>query len=406
MSKWIDFFRSYKPEEEIKQKPEPQEQRRDVSQTVSLNYLGSNSTTKSDLALRLSTVYRCVEVISSSVAQLPIELFSVDSEGFRTKNREHPVAILLGTEPNDKMTRYNFMKVIVATILLKGNAFVKIERNIKTGFPEKLYLLDNDNVTISKGEYYVNDKKVNPANILHFLNFSDDGINGVSVLKHASKTVALSDNSEKHASGFFKNGANLSGILKVQGSLNSDQKEDIKNSWQATFDPVTGTPNGIAVLEGNMDFSPISINPADAQLLETRQFNVIDICRFFGVSPIKAFDLTKANYSTVEATQLAFLTDTLAPLLENLELELERKLLFPSERIHFDIQFNENVLLRVDKNSLAEYYNKLFNVGAITINEIRKELNLPKLENGDNNFIQVNTSTVDNIVNPKIETNE
>ena len=75
-----------------------------------------------------------------------------------------------------------------------------------------------------------------------------------------------------------------------------------------------------------MDFQPITVNPADAQLLETRQFNVIDICRFFGVSPVKAFDLSKSSYSTVEATQLAFLTDTLSPLLEKIELEFERKL--------------------------------------------------------------------------------
>ncbi|WP_044060236.1 phage portal protein [Proteiniphilum acetatigenes] len=382
--------------------PEVPETRNYDTATVSLNYLGSNN--NGNQALKLSTVYRCVEVISSSVAQLPIELYSVDEEGFRTKNRDHQVAILLGTEPNEYMTRYTFFKVIIALILLKGNAFVKIIRDKNTQLPIKLELIDNDDVTIKSGKYYIDDKPINSYNILHFLNYSTDGVNGISVLKHAANTISLSANSEKHASGFFKNGANLSGILKVDTALTDKQKKDIKNSWQDTFDPITGTPNGIAVLEGNMDFQPITINPADAQLLETRQFNVVDICRFFGVSPIKVFDLTKANYSTVEATQLAFLTDTLSPLLENLELELERKLLLPSERMKYDIQFNETSLLRVDKNSLAEYYNKLFNVGAITINEIRKELNLPKLENGDNNFIQVNTSTVDNIIN--LKTNE
>ena len=77
---------------------------------------------------------------------------------------------------------------------------------------------------------------------------------------------------------------------------------DLKSSWQTAFSPSTGTPNGVAVLEGNMDFQPITVNPSDAQLLETRQFNVIDICRFFGVSPVKAFDLSNSSYSTVEAT--------------------------------------------------------------------------------------------------------
>jgi HK97 family phage portal protein len=75
----------------------------------------------------------------------------------------------------------------------------------------------------------------------------------------------------------------------------------------------------VAVLEGNMDFEPVTISPSDSQLLETRQFNVVDICRFFGVSPVKAFDLSNSSYSTIEATELAFLTDTLSPLLEKIE---------------------------------------------------------------------------------------
>jgi HK97 family phage portal protein len=304
------------------------------------------------------------------------------------------------------MTRYNFIKVIVASILLKGNAFVKINRNKINQNPESLDFLNSDDVEIKDYKYYIKGKQINSANILHFLNYSNDGVNGISVLQHAKNTIELSHNSETHAAGFFKNGANVSGVLTVQGSLTKAQKADIKSSWANTFDPVTGTPNGIAVLEGNMNFEPISINPSDAQLLETRQFNVVDICRFFGVSPVKAFDLSKSSYSTVEATQLSFLTDTLSPLLENIELELERKLLLPSERLKYDIQFNVDALLRVDKNSLADYYSKLFNIGAITINEIRKELNLPKLDNGDKNFLQVNVQSVDNIINKTNDTNE
>ncbi len=98
-----------------------------------------------------------------------------------------------------------------------------------------------------------------------------------------------------------------------------------------------------------MDFQPITVNPADAQLLETRAFNVVDICRFFGVSPVKAFDLSKSSYSTVEATELAFLTDTLSPLIEKIEEELERKLYKPSEKASIDVRFDTSALLRADK---------------------------------------------------------
>ena len=206
--------------------------------------------------------------------------------------------------------------------------------------------------------------------MIHILNFSYDGITGISTLQHARQTLGLATDSESHAQGFFKGGANLAGILKVQSTLTGKQKVDLKTSWQPAFSPTTGTPNGVAVLEGNMDFQPITVNPADAQLLETRQINVIDICTFFGVSPVKAFDLSKSSYSTVEATQLAFLTDTLSPLLEKIELEFERKLYKPSERSRIDVRFDTSVLLRADKQSLANYYNTLFNIGVVSAYEI------------------------------------
>jgi HK97 family phage portal protein len=151
-----------------------------------------------------------------------------------------------------------------------------------------------------------------------------------------------------------------------------------------------------------MDFQPITVSPSDAQLLETREFNVIDICRFFGVSPVKAFDFSKSSYSTVEATQLAFLTDTLSPLLEKIELEFERKLYKPSEKDSIDVKFDTASLLRADKKSLAEYYNSLFQIGAISPNEIRKSLSLPALPDGDATFVQVNVQTLNKAVNPII----
>jgi len=153
-----------------------------------------------------------------------------------------------------------------------------------------------------------------------------------------------------------------------------------------------------------MDFQPVSVNPSDAQLLETREFNVVDICRFFGVSPVKAFDLSKSSYSTVEATQLSFLTDTLQPLLEKIELEFERKLYKPSEKDNINVRFDTSVLLRVDKASQAEYFKSLVLIGAMTINEVRKELDLPALDNGDNSFVQVNTMTLKNAVKETVVT--
>lgn len=394
----------------FKKKEKPQERSYTPYGLNSLVY-NTNSSYRNDKAMLLSTVYRCVDVISDSVAQLPLEPYKVDEKGYKRKYVEHPTYYLLNKEPNSNMSRFTFMKTLITSVLLNGNGYALIERDDK-GNATKLKLIPSELVTVSKVDplkekimYNVVgiNQLIEPVNMIHILNFSYDGIIGISTLQHARNTLGLASDSEAHAEGFFKGGANLAGIIKVQSSLTPKQKLDIKESWQATFSPVTGTPNGVAVLEGNMDFQPITVNPADAQLLETRQFNVIDICRFFGVSPVKAFDLSKSSYSTVEATQLAFLTDTLNPLLQKIELEFERKLYKPSERSTIDVRFDTSVLLRADKASRASYYNTLFQIGVITPNEIRKALDLEPLENGDKSFVQVNVTTLDKAVKDKIE---
>lgn len=375
------------------------EERNSTFDYLLYNSIGSYSESK---AMLLSTVYRCVEVISDSIAQLPIEIYKIDKLGYKTKYIEHSAYNLLSREPNNKMTRFTFMKTMVASMILKGNAYAYIERDSQ-GNALALHYIPSDLVTIIKPQSLKDNTVYNitgianaieSCNMIHLLNFSYDGIEGISTLRHAKGTLGLTADSEAHAQGFFRGGANLAGVLKVQSTLTDKQKVALKDSWQTAFSPTTGTPNGIAVLEGNMEFQPITVNPTDAQLLETRQFNVIDICRFFGVSPVKAFDLSKSSYSTVEATELAFLTDTLSPLLEKIELEFERKLFKPSEKSNIDVRFNTASLLRADKQSLANYYNTLFQIGVISPNEIRRELDMPYINNGDETFVQVNVQTL------------
>ena len=152
-----------------------------------------------------------------------------------------------------------------------------------------------------------------------------------------------------------------------------------------------------------MTYQSVSINPSDAQMLETREFNVIDICRFFGVSPVKAFDLSKSSYSTVEATQLAFLTDTLAPMLENIELELKRKVFRPSERNSIEVKFDTSGLLRADKAAQATWIKTQIEGGLLTINEARRQLDLPKVDNGDQPLVNNAMVTLDYVLKKQQE---
>ena len=202
-------FRFWKKKEQV-------EQRGCVH--VSLNYNGKRDVSD---AMSLSSVYRCVEVISNSVAQLPLEPFKVDKNGYKKKYVQSPTYYLLNKEPNRRMTRFTYIKMMVSSMLLRGNAYSYIARDEK-GNAQELVYLDSEKVKpIAHDDgsvtYSVKDcaYEIPSTDMIHILNVSYNGVNGVSVIKHATNSINLSNASESHANGFFTGGANVAGILKV-----------------------------------------------------------------------------------------------------------------------------------------------------------------------------------------------
>ena len=183
--------------------------------------------------------------------------------------------------------------------------------------------------------------------------------------------------------------------MKFDGPSSGKQREEILSAWNQATGGVRNQPNGIPVLPANVNYTQLSVNPADAQLLESREFSVVEICRFFGVSPTKCFDLTHASYNNSEMAELAFLNDTLRPLLTKIEMEMETKLFKPEEG--YDIKFDVSELLRTDKKSQAEYFTKMFNLGVLSPNDIRKELDMDEIEGGDIHCAQINLTSIKNL---------
>lgn len=385
---------------------------------VSANSYNSNSILASrSKPLLLSAVYRCVDLISDSIAILPFVVYERDSRGFKTEAVKHPCYDILGLEPNENMTRYVFMKTMATSVLLTGNAYAYIERDELLNVTQIIYLPSQmvsvisvpDENGISRKRYRVNGltELVEPRDMIHVLNFTYNGIEGVSTLSHARQALQIATSGEEYALDSFSDGGMTRGLLKVEGSrLTDKQKDDIYERWNNRMNPATNRRHSMAILEHNMSYQAISLNSKDLQLIESRQFSVIEICRFFSVSPIKAFDLTKSSYATVEATQLQYLADTVAPVIAKFEQEFQRKIFLPSERRKYIAEFDTSELLRTDKAAQANFWREMSNVGAATPNEIRKPMNLPPLPDGDHAFIQVNMQTLSAAVAPKDENNQ
>jgi len=199
----------------------------------------------------------------------------------------------------------------------------------------------------------------------------------------------------------------MSGILTVQGKLTPEKAKSLKDSWAAAFNYTSGMPGGIAVMESGLEFKPVTVNPKDAQMLETRKFNVVEICRFFGVSPSKVFDNENLTYSNIESFQLGFLTDTISPLDSKIEAEFNRKVLRPSKRLKSKLNLSIDELLRANMDTKANYYSKMFQIGAYSPNRIRDKVGEPRTSGGDKSYIPLNLIPVDTPItqNKKVDKN-
>lgn len=354
----------------------------------------------SSKAMKLSAVYCATNQISNSVALLPIQIVEKDMD----ENRpiEHPLYNLLNLKPNQKYNHYNMFKMAIESVILKGNAYMYIERDSNLNVKSLQYInpdfvqpMLQSNGTV---KYLVHgmDGAVDAINMIHLWQHVDDQYNGMSLLKYAYNTLKGTSDAENTASKFYRGGAGLNGVLKASQTLSNDQKSQIKTSWSEAF---SADGNGVAVLPQGLDYQPISVNPEDAQLLESREFNITEIARFFNISPIKLFQLEEVSYSSMESTQLSYMEDTIKPYVKMIEEEFNRKLFRPSEVGKIGVYFDFTSALQTNKQALAEYLRTLVTNGIMTIDDARKELGLPKLntEGSSTTWMQISYGSADKI---------
>lgn len=354
--------------------------------------------------LALSAVYRCVELISDNIAILPIKIKNVDNEHISEINT-HPLKDVFENKTYNEMSRYTLIKMLIQSVLLYGNGYAYIERDNK-GNVKGLQYLNNADVVINYDKYTHKltytittlHKNVEPCNIIHLIKNSYDGVNGKSVISFANRSINNATQTENQAISFFESGCNLAGVLTVNGQLNETQKEQIRQSWNNAY---SSNGAGLAILQGNMQYQPLQVNANDAQLLQSRQFNVIDICRFFGVNPTLLGE-QGATLANMEQIQQQFISYTLQPYITMIEEEINRKLLKPSE-YNIKIELDTNQLIKTDKTALASYYSILLDKGVMCINEVRKELGLNLIDGGDKHIIPY-TNISQNTLNNGIET--
>lgn len=354
-----------------------------------------------DSAMQLSTVWACVRLISETVSTLPLRVYRKRNGGGRDVASDHPLHSLLCLSPNAEMTPGRFMLLIVASIIIRGNAIVEKQRIL--GRVVALNPLLPQEVTVRRVNgrlvYDVLDstggkRTLQADDVMHIRGFGIDGMCGLQPVMQAREIIGAATAANEASAKIFAQGMQVSGVLTSEAKLNPEQREQVRANLM-TFSN-SNSSGKLIVLEAGMKYQGISMDPESAQMLQTRAFNVEEICRFLGVPPFMVGHMDKASSwaSSVEAQNLHFLTSCLRPILDNIEQEIIRCLIPRAEWGTIYAEFSVEGLLRADSAGRAAYYNTALQNGYMNRDEVRARENLPPIKGGDVYTVQTNLTPI------------
>ena len=361
-------------------------------------------------ALNHSVVWACNRAISEPLGFLPLSLMQETSKGKQVAYK-HPMYSALHDAPNDDMSAMSFRESRTSHVLLQGNGYAQIIRRSGDGTAIELQPIDPNQVKVDReaGDqkrlvYVVSQKngpnktytveRGKPHDILHVKGLGGDGVTGYSVLTAARQSIGTGLSTERHVGRFYAQGGRLPYNLKLtQPFKNSTDADRFRNDWEKVY----SEPNRAPILEPWLEYQSTGLNLKDSQMLETREFTVAEICRWFNVSPHLAGDLSHATFSNVEQLALDHIKFCLSAWFSRWESDLWRCILTPAEKKQgYYFHFNANALLRGDFVSrMAGYASGLQN-GHLNQDEVRDFEDLNPLPNGEGSHyrVQLNMQTL------------
>lgn len=385
--------------------PPPTQGRQSPTVVVTgLDNSGRAPTVTASAALRVSAVWACVRLIAETVATLPLSVYRRLPDGSRETAREFRLHGVISSSPNADMTAVSFWEAVYASMLLDGNAYIKIHKG-NAGETVSLEFLLPGTVTYNKkNKTYSVTKDGNVSTLsrnqmMHIPAFSLDGIDGLSAIRYGAMTISSAIDADKAARSSFNRGLAPVVAFLVNRKLTRDQREEFRDYVETQL---VGPMNAgrSPVLEEGVTAQTIGIDPRDAQLLESRSWSVEDVCRLFRVPPWMIGHTEKSTSwgSGMEEQMIGFLTFTLMPWMERVEQAINKHLLTTAQQQTYYAEYSVEGLLRADSAARAEFYAKMTSNGIYTRDDCRVRENLPRRGgNADELTVQVNMTTIDSI---------
>lgn len=348
-----------------------------------------------DTACSVSAYFAAIRNISEDIAKLPIAVYR---KGPTLERVDDDVERLLEYAPNPLMGSIAFRETLTSHALGSGNGYAEIVRGLNGGavemwpiHPSMVQVCIYDDGTLT---YRVTGKKMRqiellPKDMFHLHGLGGDGFQGYSVARFAAESVGTAIAAQQFGGSFFGNGAQFGGVLLHPGQMSKEAQDRLIQSIEERH---SGSRRAfrLAVLEEGMKLEPAGVPPREAQYLELRQFLVGDIARWFRIPPHKIGDLQSATFSNVEHLAIQYVQDCLLPWLGRWEQEIQRKLMPEGLVAKHLVQS----LLRGDQAARAQFYREQFNIGVLSINEIRASEGMNPIEDGDEHYRPLNMTEV------------
>jgi len=349
-------------------------------------------------ALGISPYWACARVIAEDVASLPLPVYRQLHPG-KARAPEHPLYELLQSEPNPEMQAMSFREAVTSHAVTWGNGYAEIERD-NAGRIKHLWPLRPDRMQLERRDgqlfylYTVGGVTytLRPHQVLHVHGISFDGIVGYSVARTAAQSLGLTAALEEYAARLFANGAAPRGVLsRPDGKkpLTDDAIKRLRTQWDETYGGLSNA-HRVAILEEGVGYEAVGMPPEETQMLESRQFQAVEICRWFRMQPHKIGILDRATWANIEHQNIEHGTDTIRPWCVRWEQAIAARCFTAREREEYHAEHVIDALLRGDSKTRHENYTSGINNGYYSPNDVAELENRNPIPDGDTYFVPLN----------------
>jgi HK97 family phage portal protein len=333
-----------------------------------------------DTAVKLVAVFACVRLLSESIAMLPFPMYKSLKVG-KEKAVYHPLYTILHDIANPECTSFQFRQIMMVNALLCGSACAEIQRD-ESGNVIALWPIPTKYIQLTRNSntkelvYQVNNpdgsqSNLYPEQVFSLPGMGFDNVKTFKPIQLAREAIGLGLATQEFGARFFGQGTTASGIVEYPGKMSDKAYDRYTESFAEKYEGLKNS-NRLVFLEEGLKFTQLTIPPENAQFLETRKFQVIEMARFFNVPPHMIMDFDGATFSNIEQKSLEYVTYSLMPWFVKWEQAVYKCLLMPSERKKFFAKFSVDALLRGDFSTRMNGYHMMIQDGVWNADEIRE----------------------------------